>query len=178
MVVCVKFMHVLISDSQFTNLLRNSNGAQNRRNIYLPWCGRFQRHIVELSARTDVICGADDFFILTGMNEGCKKPITIITDKKGSVSVTQKETSELTLNNQKTSGSLIKVNGNFYGSVAVGEKATAILNVYNDTLKAIDDAKNISKEQKKQAERTRLFQRLWPSCFYNCSRNNQENLGI
>lgn len=109
------------------------------------WCGGFQYKSVYAGAEVEVIC------------TNCKKLVGIETNDMGKVKrigtkvhvvkpVEMQIEQQLRSDNQPT----ISI-GSLYGSLAVGGNATTT-NIYNETIKAIDEAKGVSEQQKTQAK--------------------------
>lgn len=112
---------------------------------FCPWCDEPQGKQLYKSAEIEVICIK------------CRKSIGIQTDENfkpvrvgrliGIESLIEKQNQHANKNNDST----ISI-GNVYGSVAFGDNAKLTTNIYNETMRAIDEAQNLDPEKKKQAK--------------------------
>jgi hypothetical protein len=138
-----------------------------------PWCGTIHAEILNAGAETEMICGGgvgDKIF----KQGGCKKPIRIVTFKNGDIKsvLRSTETNEIAQSQQsaiqrtdiRSNGPSINI-GNVYGAVSIGGNATVITNIYNETIKAIEQAKDIEPERKQQAKGILDHVKTWAPPF-------------
>jgi hypothetical protein len=117
-----------------------------------PWCGVLLFELLYRGANITMPCGSGIGSQAFGVI-GCRKPIAVQVDDNDmlrSVSraaITEGDNDIRTVNQPQVS-----IGKMYGGNVAVGGNVTAITNIYNDTVKAIDEAKNIDIQQKKQAK--------------------------
>lgn len=124
-----------------------------------PWCGLMHLELAHIDAETQMICGGgvgDQIFNQT--QKGCKKPIRLVTDKHGNMKFVGRmaETDQQGQNmiqgrDSYPSNHSINI-GSVHGPVAFGSNSSATMNVYNETIKAIDEARNVSEPAKKEAK--------------------------
>jgi hypothetical protein len=114
-----------------------------------PWCGAFHARATLPGADIDYACIK------------CKRPIELELDPLGRVKRCKRakldsfEMQTQADDNEQITARVVSPSiniGTNYGSVAVGSNVTTITNIYNETLQAIDDAKNVDIQQKSKAK--------------------------
>lgn len=140
--------------------------SKNWVDFNCPWCNRYLTRKVYKGADTEVVC------------DECKKSIGLVTDENGKpirigrlvgietlmqAQGEQQTQRTHTRSDVHTNNPSINI-GSVYGSVAFGGNVNTT-NIYNETIKIINEAKNISEEQRTQAKGILEYAKTYASPF-------------
>lgn len=122
------------------------SGFRTNVEFECPWCGDYQNKQVYNGAEVEVLCTS------------CKRLVGIVTDGMGrptriGTKVHVVKPVEMQLQENKSDKTPTISIGSVYGSVAVGGNANTTT-IYEETIKVINEAKQVSDTQKAQAKDT------------------------
>lgn len=125
--------------------------------IPCPWCGYVQFEMFYSGAEAEIACGAGFVSTTLQVSGGCKRPISVALHENGRVkhirrSVINYNNNEIDISTRDMANNHSVNIGTVNGPVAFGGDAMTVTNVYNETVKMIDQASNIDQQKKTDAK--------------------------